>query len=85
MLKILSYVFYSIAIATSFIASFEILAQTFPEYGVFHMLVGFVGTAMFFPLIPIYPLINDGDWIYLIVCYVSILLGVILSNKSRAS
>jgi hypothetical protein len=49
------------------------------------MLVGFIGTAMFFPLIPIYPLINDGDWIYLIVCYVSILLGVILSNKSRAS
>ena len=49
------------------------------------VLVGFIGTAMFFPLIPIYPLINDGDWIYLIVCYVSILLGVILSNKSRAS
>jgi hypothetical protein len=85
MFKILSYVFYSIAIATSFFASFEILAQTFPEYGVFHMLVGFVGTAMFFPLIPIYPLLNNGDWIYLFVCYVSILLGVILSNKSRAS
>jgi hypothetical protein len=85
MLKILSYVFYSIAIITSFFASFGILAQTFPEYGVFHILVGFIGTAMFFPLIPIYPLINDGDWIYLIICYVSILLGVILSNKSRAS
>ena len=85
MFKILSYVFYSIAIATSFFASFEILAQTFPEYGVFHVLIGFVGTAMFFPLIPIYPLVNDGDWIYLIVCYVSILLGVILSNKSRSS
>ena len=85
MFKILSYVFYSIAIATSFFASFEILAQTFPEYGVFHVLIGFVGTAMFFPLIPIYPLVNDGDWIYLIICYVSILLGVILSNKSRSS
>ena len=85
MLKILSYIFYSIAIATSFFVSFEILAQTFPEYGVFHMLVGFIRTAMFFPLIPIYPLINGGDWIYLIVCYVSILLGVILSNKSRTS
>ena len=85
MLKILSYVFYGIAIATSFFASFAILAQTFPEYGIFHILVGFIGTAMFFPLIPIYPLINDGDWIYMIVCYVSILLGVILSNKSRAS
>ena len=48
MLKILSYVFYSIAIAISFFASFEILAQTFPEYGVFHILVGFIGTAMFF-------------------------------------
>ena len=85
MLKILSYVFYGIAILSSFFASFEILAQTFPEYGVFHILVGFIGTAMFFPLIPIYPLINNGDWIYLIICYVSILLGVILSNKSKAS
>ena len=85
MLKILSYIFYSIAIITSSFASFGILSQTFPEYGVFHILVGFIGTAMFFPLIPIYPLINDGDWIYLIICYASILLGVISSNKSRAS
>ena len=85
MIKILSYIFYSIAIMTSFFASFGILTQTFPEYGVFHILVGFIGTAMFFPLIPVYPLINNGDWIYLIICYVSILLGVILSNKSRAS
>ena len=83
MFKFLSYAFYSIAVITSFFASFQILAQTFPEYGVFHILVGFIGTAMFFPLIPIYPLINEGDWVYIIICYVSILLGIILSNKSR--
>ncbi len=83
MFKFLSYAFYSIAVITSFFASFQILAQTFPEYGVFHILVGFIGTAMFFPLIPIYPLINEGDWAYIIICYVSILLGIILSNKSR--
>lgn len=70
---------------TSFFASFQILAQTFPDYGVFHVLVGFIGTAMFFPLIPIYPIINNDEWTYLIVCYASIVLGVILSNKSRAS
>ncbi len=83
MFKFLSYAFYSIAVITSFFASFQILAQTFPEYGVFHVLVGFIGTAMFFPLIPIYPLINEGDWVYIIICYVSILLGIILNNKSR--
>jgi len=83
MFKFLSYAFYSIAVITSFFASFQILAQTFPEYGVFHILVGFIGTAMFFPLIPIYPLINEGDWVYIIICYVSILLGIILNNKSR--
>jgi len=83
MFKILSYIFYAIAISTSLYASFQILSQTFPEYGIFHILIGFIGTAMFFPLIPIYPLINDSDWTYLIICYVSILIGVILSNKSR--
>ena len=85
MLRVVSYMFYTIAIITSFFASFGILSQTFPEYGIFHILVGFIGTAMFFPLIPIYPLVNNGDWIYLIICYVSILLGVISSNKSRRS
>ena len=57
----------------------------FPEYGLFHILIGFIGTAMFFPLIPLYPAINDGEWIYLTLCYLSILFGVILSNKARKS
>ena len=83
-MKVLSYVFYSIAILSALAAGFEILAQVFPDYGVFHILVGFVGTAMFFPIIPIYPALNDGNWIYLIVCYLSILLGVVFSNKGRA-
>ena len=82
-LKILSYVFYLVAMLSALSASFEILLQIFPDYGVFHILVGFIGTAMFFPLIPIYPALNDGNWIYLIICYLSILLGVVFSNKAR--
>jgi len=83
MLRIFSYLFYVISIGIAFIVSFQILNEMFPEYGIFHMLVGFIGTAMFFPLIPLYPAINNGEWIYLILCYLSILFGVILSNKAR--
>ena len=82
-MRVLSYIFYSIAILSALAAGFEILAQMFPDHGVFHILIGFIGTAMFFPLIPIYPALNDGNWIYLIVCYLSILLGVVFSNKGR--
>ena len=84
-LKILSYLFYLVAILAAFTASFEILVQMFPDYGLFHMLVGFIGTAMFFPLVPLYPAIYYGDIIYLVVCYLSILFGVILGNKARIS
>ena len=83
MLRTLSYLFYAISIGIAFIVSFQILNQMFPEYGIFHILVGFIGTAMFFPLIPLYPAINNGEWVYLILCYLSILFGVILSNKAR--
>ena len=82
-MKILSYIFYLIAVMTALSASFEILVQLFPDYGLFHILVGLIGSAMFFPLIPIYPAIHDGEWVYLIVCYLSILLGIIFSNKAR--
>mgnify|MGYP001311809081 FL=1 len=85
MLKALSYLFYAISIIIAFFVSFQILNQLFPEYGIFHILVGFIGTAMFFPLIPLYPAINNGEWIYLLLCYISILFGVILSNKARKS
>ena len=76
-MKILSYIFYIIAVITALVASFGILVQLFPDYGLFHVLVGLIGSAMFFPLIPIYPAIHDGEWTYLIVCYLSILFGVI--------
>ena len=84
-MKYLSYLFYLIAMLTALFAGFQILNQMFPDYGVFHLIVGLIGTAMFFPLVPIYPAINDGEWIYLITCYFSILLGVISSNKARAT
>jgi hypothetical protein len=69
----------------SLLVTFQILSQTFPNYSIFHIIVGFIGTAMFFPLIPIYPLINDGVWLYLLICYASILFGVILGNRARKS
>ena len=69
----------------SLFVTFQILSQTFPNYSIFHIIVGFIGTAMFFPLIPIYPLINDGEWLYLLICYASILFGVILGNRARKS
>ena len=84
-MKILSYIFYAIAVLTAFSASFEILEQMFPDYGLFHIMVGFIGTAMFFPLVPLYPAIYYGEIIYLVVCYLSILFGVILGNKARMS
>ncbi len=85
MLKVFSYAFYAISIIIAFFVSFQILNQMFPEYGIFHILIGFIGTAMFFPLIPLYPAVNDGEWSYLILCYICILFGVILSNKARKS
>ena len=84
-MKYLSYLFYLIAILAALSAGFQILNQMFPDYGIFHLIVGFIGTAMFFPLVPIYPAINNGEWIYLITCYFSILLGVILNNRSRTT
>jgi len=83
--RVISYIFYAISIGIAFYVSFLILNQMFPEYGIFHILVGFIGTAMFFPLIPLYPAVNDGEWVYLIICYVSILFGVVFSNKARKS
>tara|TARA_Y100000389_G_scaffold143411_1_gene141657 strand:- start:5568 stop:5828 length:261 start_codon:yes stop_codon:yes gene_type:complete len=85
MLKITSYIFYIIAITAAFFSSFQVLEQIFPEYGLFHLLVGFIGTTMFFPIIPIYPAFNDGDWSYLIICYSSILIGVILGNRAKSN
>jgi hypothetical protein len=84
-MKYLSYIFYLIAILAALSAGFQILNQMFPDYGIFHLIVGFIGTAMFFPLVPIYPAINNGEWIYLITCYFSILIGVILNNRARTT
>ena len=84
-MKYLSYLFYLIAILAALSAGFQILNQMFPDYGIFHLIVGFIGTAMFFPLVPIYPAINNGEWIYLITCYFSILIGVILNNRARTT
>lgn len=54
MYTILSYLFYSLAVIAGYIAAYDLLLQIFPEYGLLEILVGFVATAMFFPLVPVY-------------------------------
>ena len=85
MYNIMSYFFYLIAIVAGYIAAFDFLVQVFPDYGFFELTAGFFATAMFFPLVPLYPGINNGEGLLAIVCYSSITLGVILANQARKS
>ena len=80
---ILSYIFYFIAIITGYIAAYNLLIQIFPEFGIFEVLVGFIATEMFFPLVPIYSGFTNGEWMLTIICFGSIFLGVILGNHAR--
>ena len=80
---ILSYLFYSLAVIAGYIAAYDLLLQIFPEYGLLEILVGFVATAMFFPLVPVYSGFTNGDWVLTIICFGSIFLGVILGNQAR--
>jgi len=83
MYVILSYLFYSLAVIAGYIAAYDLLLQIFPEYGLLEILVGFVATAMFFPLVPVYSGFTNGDWVLTIICFGSIFLGVILGNQAR--
>ena len=80
---ILSYLFYSLAVIAGYIAAYDLLLQIFPEYGLLEILIGFVATAMFFPLVPVYSGFTNGDWVLTIICFGSIFLGVILGNQAR--
>jgi hypothetical protein len=80
---ILKYLFYSLAFIAGYIAAYDLLLQIFPEYGLFELLVGFVATAMFFPLVPVYSGFTTGDWVLAIICFGSIFIGVILGNLAR--
>ena len=62
-----------------------ISGATVPDYGFIELTTGFFVTLMFFPLVPLYPGINSGEWLLAIICYVSIMLGVILGNQARKS
>ena len=81
----LSYIFYFLAVIAGYYASYGLLIQVFPEYGFFHILIGSVVTLMFFPIIPLYPAFTFGNWTPAVICYVSILIGVILSKQSKKS
>ena len=78
-----SYIFYSIAIIAGYIAAYNLLLQVFPEFGLLEILIGFVATAMFFPLVPLYSGFTNGEWILAIICFGSIFIGVILGNHAR--
>ncbi len=83
MYTILSYLFYSLAVIAGYIAAYDLLLQIFPEYGLLEILIGFVATAMFFPLVPVYSGFTSGDWVLTMICFGSIFMGVILGNQAR--
>tara|TARA_X000000368_G_scaffold364603_1_gene310401 strand:- start:63 stop:326 length:264 start_codon:yes stop_codon:yes gene_type:complete len=83
MYTILKYLFYSLAFIAGYIAAYDLLLQIFPEYGLLELLVGFVATAMFFPLVPVYSGFTSGDWVLAIICFGSIFIGVIFGNLAR--
>ena len=83
MYAILSYIFYSIAVIAGYMAAYDLLLQIFPDFGLLEILVGFITTAMFFPLVPLYSGLMNGEWILAIICFGSIFVGVILGNQAR--
>ena len=83
MYTIVSYIFYSIAIVAGSMAAYNLLLQVFPDCGLLEILIGFVATAMFFPLVPLYSGFTNGEWILAIICFGSIFIGVILGNHAR--
>ena len=79
--SLLGYMFYFVAVVAGYLAAFDLLVQVFPDYSILHIIVGGVVSLMFFPLIPLYPGIMLGDWALAVICYISILLGVILTKE----
>ena len=79
--SLIGYVFYLVAVVAGYLAAYGILIQVFPDYGILHINIGGVVSLMFFPLIPLYPGVMLGDWTLALICYISILLGVILTKQ----
>ena len=79
--SLVGYIFYFVAIVAGYLAAYGILAQVFPDYGILHVIIGSVVSLMFFPLLPLYPGVMLGDWTLAVICYTSILLGVILTKQ----
>lgn len=79
--SLIGYIFYIVAVVSGYLAAYGILVQVFPDFGILHVIIGSVVSLMFFPLIPLYPGIMLGDWTLAIICYISILLGVILTKQ----
>ncbi len=81
--KLLSYFFFIIVVLAGYLASYELLLQVFPDHGIVAFLGWFLVTAMFFPLAPFYPAITFGNWMFAIVCYIAIIIGVIFGNMAK--
>ena len=81
--KYLSYFSYLIAILAGYLASYELLLQVFPDYGPVSFTGWFLVTAMFFPLAPFYPGVVFGNWMFAIVCYIAISIGVMFGNRAK--
>ena len=79
--SLIGYVCYLVAVVAGYLAAYGILLQVFPDYGILHIIIGGVVSLMFFPLIPLYPGVMLGDWTLALICYISILLGVILTKQ----
>ena len=77
MYTFLSYFFYLVSAIAGYMAAFDLLVQVFPDYGIIELTTGFFVTLMFFLVVPLYPGIDNGEWLLAIVCYVSIMLAVI--------
>ena len=82
---ILKYLFFIIGVLAGFAASYDMLVQAYPDFGILGFTGWFVMTAMFFPLAPLYPGIVSGNWMFLIVCYSAFAIGVILGNQVKKS
>ena len=83
MYSILSISSYIIAAIAGYAAGYQILIQIVPDYTFLHALGGAVVGLMFFPLMPLYPGITGGEWTLALICYFSIVLGVIFKNLSK--
>ena len=78
--KYLSYLLYAIGFASGFAASYELLMDVYPSFGIFIFLAWFFFTLELFYIIPFYPAFFLNDWSFVLISYPSFILGIIISD-----